>query len=303
MGNGAVAGAGAVVTKDVPAWTIVVGNPARVLRRRFPPDVADAIDESPGGTGTAVAYAPQWRTSAPSPPKPSSKNTGRPLLPSGPDAGGHRSSPFLKHPPPEWPHVSHCARTASRPRPNPEGPVPGVRVRRVGSADRGVGRWWHLLCGGCIQGAVWRWRPSSWWAELYTACSPGATIRRWIWRCPPRLMRGRLPPLVLRLADAACSPDGAVRPGHSLQPRAGFVSPSAASGPARPGRTGAPQAVSFARLAEERLQSGEPGALGLVELAGWGCAQAALPAEAQRALQIGNHGRTEPARRPGQHRR
>lgn len=44
MGNGAVAGAGAVVTKDVAAWTIVVGNPARVLRPRFAPDVAAAIE-------------------------------------------------------------------------------------------------------------------------------------------------------------------------------------------------------------------------------------------------------------------
>lgn len=32
IGEGSVVGAGSVVTKDVPAWTIVAGNPARVIR-------------------------------------------------------------------------------------------------------------------------------------------------------------------------------------------------------------------------------------------------------------------------------
>lgn len=38
IGDGAVIGAGAVVFKDVPPFAIVVGNPGRVVRYRFPPE-------------------------------------------------------------------------------------------------------------------------------------------------------------------------------------------------------------------------------------------------------------------------
>jgi len=44
IGTGAVIGAGSVVTRNVEPWTIVAGNPARVIRRRFSPEVAEAME-------------------------------------------------------------------------------------------------------------------------------------------------------------------------------------------------------------------------------------------------------------------
>lgn len=43
IGTGAVVAAGAVVTKDVPDYAIVAGNPARVLRQRFPEPTAQRL--------------------------------------------------------------------------------------------------------------------------------------------------------------------------------------------------------------------------------------------------------------------
>lgn len=44
IGNGAVVGSNAVVTKDVPPYAIVGGVAAKVIRQRFPRAIAEAIE-------------------------------------------------------------------------------------------------------------------------------------------------------------------------------------------------------------------------------------------------------------------
>jgi hypothetical protein len=64
IGTGAVIAAGAIVTKDVAPYTIVAGNPARPVRRRFSEGVEDGLMDSPGGTGTTRCYDRRCRISA-----------------------------------------------------------------------------------------------------------------------------------------------------------------------------------------------------------------------------------------------
>lgn len=45
IGDGAIIGAGSVVTKDVPPYSIVAGVPAKIIRYRFNPDIIEKLLE------------------------------------------------------------------------------------------------------------------------------------------------------------------------------------------------------------------------------------------------------------------
>lgn len=45
IGNGVIAGAGAVITKDIPDYAVVVGVPARIIRYRYTQEQIDRLNE------------------------------------------------------------------------------------------------------------------------------------------------------------------------------------------------------------------------------------------------------------------
>ena len=45
IGDGAVIGTGAIVTKNIPAYSIAVGVPAKVIKKRFPQHIIDQLSE------------------------------------------------------------------------------------------------------------------------------------------------------------------------------------------------------------------------------------------------------------------
>lgn len=44
IGNGVIAGAGSVITKDVPDYAVVAGNPAKIIRYRYSPEQIAALN-------------------------------------------------------------------------------------------------------------------------------------------------------------------------------------------------------------------------------------------------------------------
>ena len=45
IGRGSIVGAGSVVTKDVPKYSVVFGNPAKIMSKRFEDDIIDMLED------------------------------------------------------------------------------------------------------------------------------------------------------------------------------------------------------------------------------------------------------------------
>jgi serine acetyltransferase len=65
IGDNSIVGAGAVVTKDVPANCVVAGNPARIVKRLNAGDLNDDhFDQGPLRDAALAAESPSFKPEA-----------------------------------------------------------------------------------------------------------------------------------------------------------------------------------------------------------------------------------------------
>lgn len=61
ISNGTVIGAGALLTKDVPDYAIVVGTPARVMKYRFEPEIIEELQKIQWWDFTLAVIKEKWK--------------------------------------------------------------------------------------------------------------------------------------------------------------------------------------------------------------------------------------------------